>query len=51
MSTPTVPGVDRDALAYAVHGALPEGHDGDDCWAAADAALAHIAAHHECAWT
>ena len=47
--SPSIPGVDRDVLIAAIHGVLPEGHDSDDCWDAADAALAHIAAHHECA--
>lgn len=47
MSTPPVPGVDRDALAEAIQ----RGTVLSD-WKArrtADVALAHIAAHHECA--
>lgn len=49
MSTPTVPGIDRNALAYAVHNAFTSTHLSADCHDAADAALAYIAAHHECA--
>ena len=47
MSTPRIPGVDRDALADTImRGTVRNG------WTparAADAALAHIAAHHKCA--
>ena len=46
MSTPSIPGVDRDALAEAILRTAWIG-----IWSsnrAADAALAHIAAHHEC---
>lgn len=45
--TPTIPGVDRDALANAI-----VQNTRLDAWAAYDAAgaaLAYIAAHHECA--
>ena len=47
MSTPSIPGVDRDALADAILRGAWIG-----VWSAnraADAALAYIAAHHECA--
>ena len=47
MTTPTVPGVDRDALADAIQRDTVAGF-----WLAgsvADAALAHIAEHHKCA--
>ena len=46
MSTPSIPGIDRDALANAI-----VQNTRLDAWAAYDAAgaaLAHIAAHHEC---
>ena len=46
--TPSIPGVDREALIQAVHRAMTAGG-----WLSAprfaDAAIAHIAAHHECA--
>ena len=47
MSTPSIPGVDRDALVDAIQRRTFLGSVTAD--RAADAALAHIAAHHECA--
>lgn len=49
MSTPTpsIPGVDRDALTHVIRQEVIPGPSA--AYRAADAALAYIAAHHECA--
>ena len=47
MSTPSIPGVDRDALAEAIRRDLILSNG--KAYHAADVVLAHIAAHHECA--
>ena len=48
MSTPSIPGVNRDVLLQEVCGAFTKKHRPEQCKAVNDAVFNYIAAHHEC---